>query len=209
VTARSAVLDRVKRARTTMWMPAVESPRAGSPRPSEPGAAALLERFTMESKALGVAVHVEESAEAVRARVAAIVGARSALKWDDEHLPFGVGEVLREAATGASPRGVQAAAAVGVTGCDAAIAETGSLAMLSGPGKPRSASLLPPLHVCVMERRALIASMGQFFAARASDIGGAACCYFVTGPSRTADIELTLTLGVHGPGVVVVVVGPE
>ena len=39
-------------------------------------------------------------------------------------------------------------------------------------------------------------------------IEGEACCTFVTGPSRTADIELTLTLGVHGPGRVVVVVGP-
>jgi len=50
--------------------------------------------------------------------------------------------------------------------------------------------------------------MGEFFRERAADIAASACCTFVTGPSRTADIELTLTLGVHGPGRVIVVVGP-
>jgi L-lactate dehydrogenase complex protein LldG len=50
--------------------------------------------------------------------------------------------------------------------------------------------------------------MGEFFRERAADIAAAANCTFVTGPSRTADIELTLTLGVHGPGRVVVIVGP-
>jgi L-lactate dehydrogenase complex protein LldG len=144
----------------------------------------------------------------VRARVLEIVGTRSVLAWDPERLPFGVGDALAGAATGASPRDLQAAAGIGVTGCDAAIAETGSLVVLSGAGKPRAASLLPPVHLCVVDSGQLRASMGDFFAERAADIAAAACCTFITGPSRTADIELTLTLGVHGPGKVIVVVGP-
>ena len=102
----------------------------------------------------------------------------------------------------------QASAEIGLTGADAAIAETGSLVLLSGAGKPRAASLLPPTHLAIVRRSDLCASMGEFFAAHADAIARTACCTFVTGPSRTADIELTLTLGVHGPGVVIVVVGP-
>jgi L-lactate dehydrogenase complex protein LldG len=158
--------------------------------------------------ALGVAHHIEQSADAVRARVREIVGGRAVLAWDPDRLPYDVGSVLPGAATGASPRDVQAAAEIGVTGCDAAIAETGSLVVLSGPGKPRAASLLPPVHLCVVRMDDLGPSMGEFFATRAADIAAAANCTFITGPSRTADIELTLTLGVHGPGEVIVVVGP-
>src|SRR5262249_32018976 len=114
----------------------------------------------------------------------------------------------RPAAIGSSPRDLQAAAGIGGTGSHAAIAETGSLVVLSGPGTPRAASLLPPVHLCLVRRGDLFASMGEFFRERAGDIAASSCCTFITGPSRTADIELTLTLGVHGPGRVMVVVGP-
>jgi L-lactate dehydrogenase complex protein LldG len=169
----------------------------------------LLERFLRQLEILGVDRYVEQTAADVRTRVAALVEGRVVFSWDPDRLPYETGKMFSgSVVTGRSSRAEQAAAGVGVTGCHAAIAETGSLALLAGPGTPRAASLLPPVHVCIVRRGDLMMTMGEFFSARADDIASSACCTFVTGPSRTADIELTLTLGVHGPGIVVVVVGP-
>jgi L-lactate dehydrogenase complex protein LldG len=204
VTAREAMLERVRRAQRTGRIPAAETPAASA----RPAAEDCLARFLAELSALGVEHHVEPSADAVRARVRAVVAGRRVFCWDRDRLPYDVGDALGVAVTGADARDGQAAAEIGVTGCDAAIAETGSLALLSGAGKPRAASLLPPEHLAVVRRADLRFSMGEFFEERAADLAGAATCTFVSGPSRTADIELTLTLGVHGPGRVIVVVGP-
>ena len=112
---------------------------------------------------------------------------------------------LEPAAERQAVRDVIAAADLGVTGADLAVAETGSLVLLSGAGRPRSTSLLPPYHVAVFDRDVLVESLAQaglFLEAwhdgePAPWRGGV--INFITGPSRTADIELTLTRGVHGP----------
>jgi L-lactate dehydrogenase complex protein LldG len=102
-------------------------------------------------------------------------------------------------------RGLAADADLGVTGVDLAIAETGTLVVVSGAGRPRSASLLPPCHVAVFDRDALVTSLLQAGLALEAwhdgppPAGWGASINFITGPSRTADIELTLTRGVHGP----------
>ena len=97
-----------------------------------------------------------------------------------------------------------AEAELGLTGVDLAIAETGTLVVRSGAGRPRSTSLLPACHVAVFDRSALVESLRQvgvlLEAWHAPDAPPAgAVTSFITGPSRTADIELTLTRGVHGP----------
>lgn len=98
-----------------------------------------------------------------------------------------------------------AQADLGLTGVDLVVAETGTLILRSGAGRPRSTALLPPYHVAVFDRTALIESLAQvglFLEAwheHGPAPGGGAAIHFVTGPSRTADIELTLTRGVHGP----------
>jgi L-lactate dehydrogenase complex protein LldG len=102
-------------------------------------------------------------------------------------------------------RAVAARADLGLTGVDLAIAETGTLVLVSGSGRPRSTSLLPPCHIAVFDRTALVESLrqvGVFLEAWHGDgraPSGGASINFITGPSRTADIELTLTRGVHGP----------
>jgi L-lactate dehydrogenase complex protein LldG len=84
---------------------------------------------------------------------------------------------------------------LGVTGVDAALPETGTLLLRSAPDRPRVVSLLPRVHLAILTPAALRPDLHQAFA-EAKD---AAYSVLVTGPSRTADIELTLTLGVHGP----------
>ena len=215
---RNTILSRVRRAQLTGRIPGFGADRRGTATaapttarekpPVRPRREVCFQRFLDELTLLGVDYHVEVSAADVRARVAAIVASRSVLRWDVRHLPYDIGSLWPDAADGTSPRERQAAAEIGVTGCDSAIAETGSLVLLSGDGKPRTASLLPPVYLAVVRRNDLRFSMAEFFSERADAIAAARCCTFITGPSRTADIELTLTVGVHGPGEVIVVVGP-
>lgn len=84
---------------------------------------------------------------------------------------------------------------LGVTGVDAALPETGTLLLRSSPDRPRVVSLLPRVHLAILRQSALRADLHQVFAEVKDD----GYVVLVTGPSRTADIELTLTLGVHGP----------
>ena len=131
--------------------------------------------------------------------------------WTSELLAQGLDTVAMPAAGVESPverqalRDLIAAADVGVTGVDLAIAETGSLVLLSGSGRPRSTSLLPPYHVAVFDRSALVESLAQvgvFLEAwhdGRPEAWRGGVINVITGPSRTADIELTLTRGVHGP----------
>src|SRR3972149_1590292 len=84
---------------------------------------------------------------------------------------------------------------LGVTGVDAALPETGTLLLRSSPEKPRGGSLLPRVHLAILRPGPLRADLHQAFA----EVKGDGYVVLVTGPSRTADIELTLTLGVHGP----------
>ena len=209
--ARALILGRIDRALRTARIPAVDTHGTGDPGArafQASGGRDVLERFVAEARALGVEVFVEPSAEAVRERLTMLIAGKRILSWNPDRLPYDAGALVGNATFGSSPRADQAAAEVGVTGCHGAIAETGSLALLSKPGCSRAVSLLPPLHVALVRPDDLFFGMGEFFAARSEGIAGAANCTFVTGPSRTADIELSLTIGVHGPGRVVIIVGP-
>jgi L-lactate dehydrogenase complex protein LldG len=94
------------------------------------------------------------------------------------------------------------AADIGITGCDLAIAETGTLLVCAAPGQERLASLLPRVHVAIVEESRLLPDLLDAFAKlqeRGLDALPANIA-LITGPSKTGDIELQLTTGVHGPG---------
>jgi L-lactate dehydrogenase complex protein LldG len=93
---------------------------------------------------------------------------------------------------------------IGITTVDYALAEAGTLVLISGAGRARSASLVPPVHVAVVEAQQIISGLDDLFPLLAERGDGSArhpasAITFITGPSRTADIELTLVVGVHGP----------
>ncbi len=182
-----------------------------------------LRRFRQEFERVGGVFHRAGSIDEVPAVVAAIArqhDARRVVTWHPAALGADLapglraqglettvmppGE-LRGAEERARLRETVAAAELGLTGVDLAVAETGSLVLRSGPGRPRSTSLLPPYHVAVLGAGALVESLAQvglFLEAwheRDGLAGPGAMINIITGPSRTADIELTLTRGVHGP----------
>ncbi len=98
------------------------------------------------------------------------------------------------------PRGANGTDAVGVTGALAAIAETGTLVLASGQGTPATVSLLPETHVAVVSARRIVAHMEEAWAlARAEFRELPRAINFVSGPSRTADIDQQIVLGAHGP----------
>ena len=92
---------------------------------------------------------------------------------------------------------------IGITEVDYAIVDTGTLVLLTNNNQPRSVSLLPPIHLAIVRPENLVRNIQDLFVILKSeqeeeeDI--TSCMTFITGPSRTADIELNLTLGVHGP----------
>jgi L-lactate dehydrogenase complex protein LldG len=99
-----------------------------------------------------------------------------------------------------APRAANADDAVGVTGAFAAIAETGTLVFASGPDTPSTVSLLPETHVAVVSARRIVAHMEDAWALARAELGQLPrAINFVSGPSRTADIDQTIVLGAHGP----------
>ena len=98
------------------------------------------------------------------------------------------------------PRAAKGEDMLGVTGVFCALAETGTLAMVSGPDTPASASLLPETHVAVVPAARLVPHMEDAWDLMRAELGRLPrAVNFISGPSRTADIEQSVVLGAHGP----------
>jgi L-lactate utilization protein LutC len=230
--ARAEFLDRIRR--EVAKGPGLFG-ASTTPRPAEPATAAeavrrqlaerwpeALERFREEFERVAGVFHRAPRLDGVPAIVAGIArerGARRLVTWDPAVLGFdaasalaGEGFVVAAAHAGREDeesrrrhREEAGGAQLGVTGADLVLAETGTLILLSGPGRPRSTSLLPDVHVAVFGRDRLVETLEQVgvmleaLHADADRASAGAMINFITGPSRTADIELTLTRGVHGP----------
>jgi L-lactate dehydrogenase complex protein LldG len=178
----------------------------------------LCEHFVAEVNLVGgQAVLVENQAAArdVLQGLLARYSVRSALVWRHAVLErLGLHALLAEANVAmhdhaalaalspAEQRSAALAAELGITSVDLAIAETGTLLMCSAPGHERMASLVPPAHVAIVEASQIVPDLLDAFAElekRGVD-NLPSNITLITGPSKTGDIELQLTTGVHGPG---------
>ncbi len=103
-------------------------------------------------------------------------------------------------------RDLCANADLGITSADYALADTGTLVTIASPEETRMISLLPPVHLAIVPRERILSGLDEFFSVVPLPACGSSSVVFITGVSRTADIEMILVRGVHGPGEIHIVV---
>lgn len=165
----------------------------------------LAVRFRAQAERLSSDVAEVDALEQVPAAAAAYLSrhglAPEGVCWPDlTALPWQAAGIRVEA------RPARAEDMVGATGAFCAIAETGTLMLLSGPRTPATVSLLPETHIAVLHAVRIVPTMEDAWDLLRTERGGLPrATNFVSGPSRTADIEQTVTLGAHGPYRVLIV----
>ena len=171
--------------------------RQQGPRPVVGGD--LAARFQVKSEAMSSTVETVQTDAEVPAAVARYLAsnglAPQAVCWPQlavlDWAAAGL-QVAGRAANGNDP--------IGITGCFCAIAETGTLMLLSGPETAATTSLLPETHIAVVPASRIVPAMEEGFALLRTEHGALPrAVNFVSGPSRTGDIEQTIVLGAHGP----------
>jgi L-lactate dehydrogenase complex protein LldG len=223
--ARAEILGRVRAALQTTTLPAA-GPAAAQPPVAPDGSS--IERFMREAVAAGCSVQGPMAGSAVLDTLVSILReahAHKLLAWGAADLPvLGLGDALiglgfqfldpalsedRRLRLGQLKKLDEAD--VGLTGALAGLADTGTLVLASGSERARLAYLLPPVHIALLRIGAIVADLGKFLAGDAAALLALAnaSLALVTGPSRSGDIEMILTRGVHGPGVVHVVLIDE
>jgi L-lactate dehydrogenase complex protein LldG len=207
-------------------------PLTWSPRPASSAGvtdpSVLADRFAAEVERIGGRVHRAAGPAGVGQLIVGVVAAEApsglVVRWEDPTLAgLDLDELLQAAGYQVASDGGEGAgslirtaeqAVVGITGCDAAIAETGSLVLgthalgsAGGQGRGRVISLLPPVHVAVVYRDQIVRN-GEDIMRLLAASPLPPQVVFVSGPSRSSDIENDLSIGVHGPRMVhVILVG--
>lgn len=169
----------------------------------------LKARFVAEAERVRARVHCVPSASAALETLRTLLTSRAvqrAVMWDEQHLPIsGVAALLDSLGImrveGDNQR--VAAAEVGITGADAALATTGTLVLSSGRGRPRMASLLVPVHIALITEDRILPRLEDYIAAQRAQglrvFRTSSNVTLISGSSRTSDIEMHPVFGVHGP----------
>lgn len=234
--SRTAILNKLRDARR-MAKVNTRLLESAAPRPSsflpvtqidDTSPEGLLSRFSEELIRLKGEVFICDHDQAARDQIAALLrehGATRALAWDFACIPL---PELAETVRGlgievicpethdefrAETLSTAETAQVSITGVDAAAAATGTLIVTTAPGKGRIPTILAPVHIAIVRQRQIIPRIEDWVRTLRADgmaaVHASANFCFITGPSRTGDIEMELILGVHGPGRVQVVIVRE
>jgi L-lactate dehydrogenase complex protein LldG len=213
---KDQVLGAIRHSLRRAVLPGAEATPPRTARVAPADRPALLRQFEQALVALTGHVHHAASAgEAadIIAAVAAEHGARTFLSWDggelgcdgllealaSRHLTRVAYDLAFDAAQRAGAVPGLGDVILGLTGSDAAIADAGAIVLVSGPGRGRLASLLPPVHVALVSASRIHPTLPDLLADHPELVARGANLVVIAGPSRTADIEMTLTHGVHGP----------
>lgn len=219
---KDKVLSQIRASLKTAHLPAARATVPPRPAAEQGNPAQLIERFRRELEPIGGLSYLagnDEEAIDIVLNILREAGGKELLTWSDEEIPVrGFGDAMRlnsytrmniqmpRDAGGRKSKLIELErATAGITGAQAGLADTGALALVSSPSRPRLPSLLPPVHIALLETSRLFPDMASFFAAHPDVTLEASNLVFATGPSRTADIEMTLQRGVHGPKFVHVV----
>ncbi len=164
----------------------------------------LTARFIEEAKKLTCDVHIaEDDIAAAQVILTILAGEKRVLAWDFDKIPcLQLESTLHEAGIViADPD--DPSARIGITGADAALAATGSLVIVSGPGRQRTTTLLPQTHIAVITQDQILPNMESWLSMQRQNnlkaFKQGANIKIISGPSRTADIAMELILGMHGP----------
>ena len=205
MSSREKILGRLRAAQKPFTdIPPVTQPRHMVPDVVDMGPAELQARFMAELELLGCTIYrPSDNQDALDHIIAHIGDAKQVLSWDDAHLPVtGLSAALKEASIDVMPFN-DGEAYVGITRADAALAATGSVIVSSGAGKFRTASLLPDIHIAIVDANKLVADFETWIANQReqglSAFRESSNTTIITGPSKTADIAQILIKGAHGP----------
>ena len=217
MTTREETLTRIRHSLQTGVLPdAVNRLERVTPFPKVDHAT-LLNSFVREAQAAGSEIFQPATHEDVLEILTDLVkqAGQPAITWADEDLPIkdirellfraGVTRHVPDIARDPVLRRQQwhdlGTIHVGITGALGGLADTGSIIVASGRHRSRAASLLPETHIALLPSDRLYPTMQAFFATQSPQAltEQASNLVFITGPSRTADIEMIITRGVHGP----------
>jgi L-lactate dehydrogenase complex protein LldG len=208
--SRDHVLHKVRTALGRSVGQPVEEPPPVRLSMDEVAIEARIECFRARIEALGGKTHRAESMDDACNYVARVLNGRSAVASNSALLRQCGITALAGVESGitdrARLRALCSTTACGITGANYALADTGTLVMLASVQEARMISLLPPVHIALVDRERLLTGLDELLTILPRPADETSSMVLITGPSRTADIEQILVRGVHGPGEIHVVV---